>query len=65
MTEYWNDVTSYPLLVLLSIFVGLGIGGILATNVVYMTEMSAPAVRGKMTEYWNDVTRWAGCQMNG
>jgi MFS family permease len=42
-------VTNYPLLVLLSIFVGLGIGGILATNVVYMTEMSAPAVRGKMT----------------
>jgi putative MFS transporter len=42
-------VTSYPLLVLLSVFVGLGIGGILATNVVYMTEMSAPAVRGKLT----------------
>jgi MFS family permease len=42
-------VTNYPLLVLLSIFVGLGVGGILATNVVYMTEMSAPAIRGKMT----------------
>jgi putative MFS transporter len=42
-------VTNYPLLVLLSIFVGLGVGGILATNVVYMTEMTSPAVRGKMT----------------
>jgi MFS family permease len=42
-------VTSYPALIVLSIFACLGVGGILATNVVYMTEVVGPQVRGKIT----------------
>jgi putative MFS transporter len=42
-------VTNYPALVILSIFACLGVGGILATNVVYMTEVVGPEVRGKVT----------------
>jgi MFS family permease len=41
-------VTNYPALVVLSIFTGLGCGGALAINVVYMSEMTSPAVRGRV-----------------
>ena len=41
-------VTNYPALILLSIGLGFGCGGALAINVVYMTEMTSPAVRGKV-----------------
>ena len=41
-------VTSYPALLVLSIFTGLGCGGALAINVVYMSEMTSPAVRGRV-----------------
>ena len=42
-------VTNYPALVVLSIFTGLGCGGALAINVVYISEMTGPAVRGRVT----------------
>ena len=41
-------VTNYPALVVLSIFTGLGCGGALAINVVYLSEMTGPAVRGRV-----------------
>ena len=41
-------VTSYPALLVLSIFSSLGVGGALAINVVYMSEMTSPAVRGRV-----------------
>jgi putative MFS transporter len=42
-------VTNYPALVVLSIFTGLGCGGALAINVVYLSEMTGPAIRGRVT----------------
>ena len=42
-------VTNYPALVVLSIFTGLGCGGALAINVVYMSEMTGPGIRGRVT----------------
>jgi MFS family permease len=41
-------VTSYPALLVLSIFSSLGVGGALAINVVYMSEMTSPAIRGRV-----------------
>jgi MFS family permease len=41
-------VTSYPALLVLSVFTGLGCGGALAINVVYLSEMTSPAVRGRV-----------------
>jgi MFS family permease len=41
-------VTSYPGLLVLSIFSSLGVGGALAINVVYMSEMTSPAIRGRV-----------------
>jgi putative MFS transporter len=41
-------VTSYPALLALSIFSSLGVGGVLAVNVVYMSEMTSVAVRGRV-----------------
>jgi MFS family permease len=48
-------VTNYPALVVLSVFSALGVGGVLAINVVYMGEMTSPAVRGRVvmgTQVW-------------
>src|ERR1700684_2568626 len=42
-------VTNYPALVVLSIFTGLGCGGALAINVVYLSEMTGPKIRGRVT----------------
>jgi MFS family permease len=42
-------VTNYPALVVLSIFTGLGCGGALAINVVYLSEMTGPRIRGRVT----------------
>ena len=44
-------VTNYPALVLLSIADTLGFAGVLAINVVYVSEMTGPAVRAKVTLY--------------
>jgi MFS family permease len=41
-------VTSYPWLLVLSVFTGLGCGGALAINVVYLSEMTSPATRGRV-----------------
>ena len=41
-------VTNYPALLVLSIFSSLGVGGALAINVVYMSEMTSAAVRGRV-----------------
>ncbi len=41
-------VTNYPALLVLSIFSSLGVGGVLAINVVYMSEMTSVAVRGRV-----------------
>jgi MFS family permease len=42
------DVTNFPALLVLSIFSSLGVGGVLAINVVYMSEMTSVAVRGRV-----------------
>lgn len=42
-------ITSFPLLLIFSILLTLGVGGVLAVNVVYLTEMVSPAIRGKVT----------------
>jgi putative MFS transporter len=42
-------ITNYPLLIVFSIVGDLGVGGILATNVVYITEVVSPRARGKVT----------------
>ena len=44
-------VTNYPALVVLSIADTLGFAGVLAINVVYVSEMTGPAVRAKVTLY--------------
>jgi MFS family permease len=41
-------VTNYPALLVLSVFTGLGCGGALAINVVYLSEMTSPQVRGRV-----------------
>src|ERR1700743_3556975 len=41
-------VTNYPALLALSIFSSLGVGGVLAINVVYLSEMTSVAVRGRV-----------------
>ena len=41
-------VTSFPALLVLSIFSSLGVGGVLAINVVYMSEMTSVVVRGRV-----------------
>jgi MFS family permease len=41
-------VTNFPALLVLSIFSSLGVGGVLAINVVYMSEMTSVAVRGRV-----------------
>jgi putative MFS transporter len=42
-------VTNFWVLLVFSILGTLGVGGILATNVVYMTEVISPEVRGRVT----------------
>lgn len=42
-------VTNFWLLLVFSILGTLGVGGILSTNVVYMTEIVSPEVRGRVT----------------
>ena len=41
-------VTNFPALLVLSIFSSLGVGGVLAINVVYMSEMTSVVVRGRV-----------------
>src|SRR5690349_3735755 len=41
-------VTAFPVLVVLAIANNLGFAGYLAINIVYLSEMMAPAVRGKV-----------------
>jgi MFS family permease len=41
-------VTGYPALIVLSIGLGLGSGGVLSINIVYSAEMISPLVRGRV-----------------